>query len=171
MKRILNIIIITLLILNVSSPSFAATSTPTKATNVKATSKTVNNTVQNKKIDYITLSTPTSIVNNPYSYLNKYVQFPARFNKFSTLGLDYKPAMRESHGYIGVLIERDDVGDSNIVIPLSELKMFMKRSDAEKYTDMNTRDRIFIKGKVFSTALGDPWLDIIELKVLPKEKK
>ncbi|MDO5304202.1 MAG: hypothetical protein Q4E87_01355, partial [bacterium] len=70
---------------------------------------------------------------------------------------------------IGMLIERDDVADPSVVIPLSEMKIFVKRSDAEKFTDLESRDRIFIKGKVFSTALGDPWVDVIELKVLPKD--
>lgn len=119
--------------------------------------------------EYTILRTPTLIVANPYSYLNKYVEFPAKFNKFSTLGLDYRPAMRESQVYIGVLIDRDDAG--NNVIPLSELKMFLKRSEAEKFTDLNAGDSILIKGKVFSAALGDPWMDIIELKVLSHKDK
>ena len=110
------------------------------------------------------------VVANPYAYLNKNIQFPAKFNKFSTLGLDYRPAMRESQAYIGVLIERDDVG--NNVIPLSEFKMFLKRSDAEKLTDIETGDAVMIKGKVFSAALGDPWMDITEFKILtPKNDK
>lgn len=119
--------------------------------------------------DYTMLRTPTLIVDNPHAYLNKYVEFPARFNKFSTLGLDYTPAKRESQIYIGVLIERDDAG--NNVIPLSELKLFIKRTEAEKLTDLESGDNILIKGKVFSTALGDPWMDILELKILtPKDK-
>ncbi len=120
--------------------------------------------------NYTVLKSPTLIVQSPYLYLDKYVEFTAKFNKFSTLGLDYKPAMRESRMYIGILIERDDVG--SYVIPLSELKMFIKRTEAEKYTDLNSGDRILIKGKVFSTALGDPWMDITEMKILtPKNKE
>ncbi|MBQ2645696.1 hypothetical protein IJG14_09020 [bacterium] len=123
-----------------------------------------------KNITYTTLQTPTVMVNNPYAFLNKYVQFPAKFNKFSTLGLDYTPAKRESQVYIGVLINRDDVVEN--IIPLSELKMFIKRKDAEKLTDIEAGDSIMIKGKVFSAALGDPWMDIIEIKVLtPKNKE
>lgn len=119
--------------------------------------------------NYLILKSPTLIVDNPYSYLNKGVEFPAKFNKFSTLGLDYRPAMRESQVYIGVLIERDDVGTN--VIPLSELKMFLKRSDAEKYTDLSAGDSIIVKGKVFSAALGDPWMDITEIKIISHKDK
>ncbi len=135
------------------------------------TKKTVVNQASVAKpaaINYTMLQTPTVVVANPYAYLNKNIEFPARFNKFSALGLDYRPAMRESQAYIGVLIERDDVG--NNIIPLSEFKMFLKRADAEKLTDIETGDSILIKGKVFSTALGDPWMDITELKVLTQHK-
>ena len=137
---------------------------------VKKTKKpTVQKTVS-QNVNYALVKSPTLVVANPYAYLNKNIQFPAKFNKFSTLGLDYRPAMRESQAYIGVLIERDDVG--NNVIPLSEFKMFLKRSDAEKLTDIETGDAVMIKGKVFSAALGDPWMDITEFKILtPKNDK
>ncbi len=161
MKKFLNTFIALTLLFTMGTASYAAA----PQHQYKPKSPVI---VLNEKVEYITLQTPTAIVLNPYNYMNKYVQFPAKFNKFSTLGLDYKPAMRESQVYIGMLIERDDVADPSVVIPLSEMKIFMKRSYAEKFTDLNARDRIFIKGKVFSTALGDPWLDIIELKVLPK---
>ena len=45
-------------------------------------------------------ATPLEIVANPDKYLNKKVKFKASFDKFSTLGLDYKPAMRDSQKYI-----------------------------------------------------------------------
>ena len=70
-------------------------------------------------------TTSLSIVNNPAKYLNKTVKIQATFDKFSTLGLDYKKALRESKDYIGILIQRDDVLDHNI--PLSEMKLFMKK--------------------------------------------
>ncbi len=54
----------------------------------------------------------------------------ATFDKFSTLGLDYKPALRENANYIGFLIQRDDVVDHDV--PLSEMKLFLKRDYAEK---------------------------------------
>lgn len=161
MKKILNTFVTLALLISVGNITFAAA----PQHQYKPKSPVI---VLNEKVEYITLQTPTAIVLNPYNYLNKYVQFPAKFNKFSTLGLDYPPAMRASQTHIGMLIERDDVASDSIVIPLSEMKLFLKRTDAEKLTDLEARDRIFIKGKVFSTALGDPWIDIIEVKILPK---
>ena len=74
-----------------------------------------------------------AIVNSPKSYLNKTVCIKAKFDKFSTLGLDYSKAMRKSGEYIGILIQRDDVVDHNI--PLSEMKLFMKK-DMASYDDL-----------------------------------
>lgn len=89
----------------------------------------------------------------------------AKFDKFSTLGLDYKPAFKSSEDYISFLIRRDD---SNHDIPLSEMKLFLKRDVAEKFIDLKTDDEIEIKGKVFSSALGDAWVDVSELKIVKK---
>ena len=107
------------------------------------------------------------VVKNPKQYLNKIIVMNATFDKFSTLGLDYKPAMRSSQDYIGILIKRDDVVDHTI--PLSEMKMFLKRDLAEKNINLESDDRIQITGKVFSTALGDPWIDVTDIKVLKKQ--
>ncbi len=164
MKKLINTFMTFILLVSVGAGETAFAAAPQHQYKPKAPIVSTK-----EKVEYITIQTPTAIVLNPYNYQNKYVQFPAKFNKFSTLGLDYSPAMRESQAYIGMLIERDDVADPSVVIPLSEMKLFLKRSYAEKFTDLNARDRIFIKGKVFSTALGDPWIDIIELKVLPKD--
>jgi len=118
-------------------------------------------------------TTSLAIVAAPEKYLNKTVKMQATFDKFSTLGLDYSKAMRESTKYIGILIQRDDVIDHNI--PLSEMKMFLSKDLAEKYIDLDTGDKIQITAKVFSTALGDPWLDVQNITVLkkntPKEDK
>ena len=114
---------------------------------------------------------PLTIVNSPSTYLNKTVIIEAKFDKFSTLGLDYKPAMKSSTDYISFLIKRDD---TEFNIPLSELKLFLKRTVAEKFIDLKTNDEIEIKGIVFSDALGDAWVDVSELKVTkkaPEEKK
>ena len=43
---------------------------------------------------------PLDIVARPNFYLNKNVKIKAKFDKFSTLGIDYKPAMRSSQDYI-----------------------------------------------------------------------
>lgn len=111
---------------------------------------------------------PLDVVANPAKYLNKNIYMNATFDKFSILGLDYKPALRENANYIGFLIQRDDVADHDV--PLSEMKLFLKRDYAEKFIDLETGDKIQIKGKVFSIALGDPWLDIDEITVTKKAK-
>ena len=105
------------------------------------------------------------IVNSPKSYLNKTVTMQAKFDKFSTLGLDYKPAMRSSEEYISFLIQRDD---STYDIPLSEMKLFMKRAEAEKFIDLKTDDVISVTGKVFSDALGDAWIDVEKISIIKK---
>lgn len=119
------------------------------------------------KINYVKVS-PLNVVNNPASYLNKNISFNAEFVGFSSLGLDYKPAFREPSKYISVLIKRDDI--TTHTVPLSEMKIFMPRTLAEKHMDMEQGDKIQISGKVFSTALGDPWVDIDDLKVLTKKE-
>lgn len=107
-----------------------------------------------------------ALVANPTKYLNKTVIMNGKFDKFSTLGLDYKKAFRDSNKYIGFMIQREDVKDHNV--PLSELKLFIARTYAEKFIDLNTGDKIKITGKVFSTALGDPWVDIEKIEIIEK---
>lgn len=114
---------------------------------------------------------PIAVVNSPKMYLNKQIVMFAKFDKFATLGLDYKPAFRSSEDYISFLIKRDDTTHN---IPLSEMKLFLKRSVAEKFIDLKTDDEIKIEGKVFSDALGDAWVDVNTLtitKKAPEEKK
>lgn len=109
------------------------------------------------------------IVANPSKYLNKRVKIKAQFDKFSTLGLDYKPAFKSSEKYISFLIKRDDV--INHVVPLSEMKIFMKRDDAEKHIDLEPGDIVEFDAFVFSNALGDPWLEVEGFRVLSSKAK
>lgn len=106
-----------------------------------------------------------AIVNSPKAYLNKTVTINAKFDKFSTLGLDYKPAFKSSEEYISFLIKRDD---TTFDIPLSEMKLFLKRAEAEKFIDLKTNDEIQIIGQVFSDALGDAWIDVTKLTLIKK---
>ena len=108
---------------------------------------------------------PLSVVNSPSIYLNRRIIMNAKFDKFSTLGLDYKPALRSSEKYISFLIKRDD---TQYNIPLSEMKLFMKRDAAEKFIDLKTNDEIKISGTVFSDALGDAWVDVDSITVINK---
>ena len=132
------------------------------------------NTIQVSSKTEQTVQTSTvtgslDIVANPVKYLNKFVTVKGKFDKFSTLGLDYKPAMRSSEDYITFLIQRDDVKDHNV--PLSEMKVFLKRTEAEKYIDLNAGDEIQFSGTVFSNALGDVWMDAEKFTVLSQKKK
>lgn len=127
-----------------------------------------NNTPPANASDYVCVSS-LNIVNNPSAYLNKKVKFRAAFDKFSTLGLDYKPAFRDSQKYISFLIKRDDVTDHTV--PLSEMKIFIKRTEAEKFIDLDSGDIIEVYGKVFSDALTDAWVETDKLIVLTKKKK
>ena len=77
---------------------------------------TATNYVQNTQLS------PHTIVNVPKNYLNKTVTFNAKFDKFSTLGLDYKPALKSSEEYISFLVKRED---TTFDIPLSEMKLFL----------------------------------------------
>lgn len=126
------------------------------------------------KIDETQYQTANSLdlVNHPNNYLNKKIKMNATFDKFSTLGLDYKPAFRNSKEYISFLIRRNDVVDH--VVPLSEMKLFLKRDIAEKFIDLESGDKIEVYGRVFSSALGDPWIEVEHLKItqkMPSKKK
>ena len=129
----------------------------------------VTTTVKKQVSTVYTTVDPLKVVETPDSYLNKNITFEAEYVSFSSLGLDYKPALKESSKYIGILIKRNDVPDHTI--PLSEMKIFLKRELAEKHTDLEEGDKIKISGIVFSTALGDPWVDAKELNVITKKKK
>ena len=111
---------------------------------------------------------PLDIVNNPKDFLNKTVVMNAKFDKFSILGLDYKPAFKSSEEYISFLIKRDD---TNFDIPLSEMKLFLKRDVAEKFIELKTDDEISITGTVFSDALGDAWIDVSNIVITKKAPK
>lgn len=111
------------------------------------------------------ITSALAIVNSPKAYLNKTVTINAKFDKFSTLGLDYKPAFKSSEEYISFLIKRDD---TTFDIPLSEMKLFLKRAEAEKFIDLKTNDEIQIIGQVFSDALGDAWIDVTKLTLIKK---
>ena len=128
------------------------------------------NTLQSQTAtkSYVTVN-PLELVARPNFYLNKNVKIRAKFDKFATLGLDYKPAMRSSEKYISFLIQRPDVYDHNI--PLSELKIFLNRTEAEKHIDLNSGDIVEFEGRVFSTALGDPWMDVDKFTVISTKPK
>lgn len=140
-------------------------STYAQPTETTIQTKEISN--QTSNTDFIEV-TPLEIVANPSMYLNQKIKMKATFDKFSTLGLDYTPALRKTENYIGILIRRDDVTDH--VMPLPEMKIFLERKTAEKYIDLESGDKIEIEGKVFSTAMGDAWIDITKLTVISSKK-
>ena len=106
---------------------------------------------------------PTTVVTSPDKYLNKTIKMTASFDKFSTLGLDYPPALRANSEYISFTVFRDD---TTFDIPLSEMKLFLTKDEAQKFVELKAKEKVQIKGKVFSTALGDAWVDVLELKTI-----
>lgn len=126
------------------------TETPAEAKPAAA----VNNTVTPVKIRLVN---PLMVVKAPTMFLNKRINCIVRFDKFATLGLDYKPAFRSSENYISFLIFRPDT-DKNI--PLPEMKLFLPRKSAEKFIDLKENDKVQFSGIVFSNALGDVWVDV-----------
>jgi len=137
----------------------------TEQMNVRAAA--VINAPSAPQAQYISVN-PLTVVYNPGRYLHRNIKITGKFDKFSTLGLDYAPAMRSSEKYITFLIQRPDV--TNHDIPLSELKIFLKKDVAEKHIDLDAGDMVEFTGKIFSTALGDAWMDVDEFKVLNKVK-
>ncbi len=124
---------------------------------------------QTQQAQVYTTVNALDVVAAPSKYLNNFITVKGKFDKFSTLGLDYAPAMRSSEDYITFLIQRPDITDHNI--PLSEMKIFLKRTEAEKHIDLNAGDEIEFSGKVFSTALGDVWMDAEKFTVLTQKPK
>ena len=112
---------------------------------------------------------PLAVVQNPGRYMGKHIRMNATFDKFSVVGLDYKPAFRSSEKYILFLIRRCE--RNGHIIPLSEMKLFITREKAEKFIDLESGDEIEITGKVFSAALGDPWIDVDNLKIVKSKKE
>lgn len=133
----------------------------------KAPKKQVQKTIQTTPVKTdgtYEAANSLDIVANPAKYLNKKVKIKAKFDKFTTLGLDYKPAFRSSEKYITFLIKRDDVKDHTM--PLSEMKNFLERKEAEKFVDLKSGDDIEYSGVVFSNALGDTWISVDKFVVI-----
>jgi len=123
-------------------------------------------TASNYAVQYTNVNA-LDVVASPFKFLHRNIRIKAKFDKFSTLGLDYPPALRASDKYISILIQRPDVPDHNI--PLSEMKIFLKKDLAEKNISLDAGDEIEFTGRVFSTALGDAWMDVDSLKIINKK--
>lgn len=150
-----------------------ATTKPAEKTSEKAPEK-VTKTTPEPVIENVQSVNAEQLVDKPHDYLNKNVKFTANFFAFTSLALDYKPALRPAKTHLSFLILKD-----NSHIPLSELKLAMaipKEKDAENtlLAKLKDGDQLEITGKVFNTALDEPWVDVLRLKLLkaaPDEKK
>ena len=167
MKKIINlffaiVMFLNFALLNIGYCASNDSSDAKSSKKVAAVEKTINETLYK-------CANALDIVNNPKVYLNKKIKLTAKFDKFSTLGLDYKPAFRDSKDYISFLIQRDDISDH--VVPLSEMKLFLKRKEAEKFIDLESSDKIEIFGTVFSCALNDPWIEVDKINILSSKAK
>jgi len=161
MKKLL--IILSAIMLSISGFSFAE--------NAVLENNNVKPAITEKKPETFnysiyTMVSPLDVVARPAFYLNKNINIRGKFDKFSTLGLDYAPAMKSSDKYITFLIQRPDVLDHNL--PLSEMKCFLPREDAEKFIDLNSGDSVEFWGTVFSNALGDVWVDVKKFSATEK---
>jgi hypothetical protein len=110
----------------------------------------------------------TDLLKDPAKYLNKRVGFEGTFNSFSSLGLDYKPAFRDSKDHVSFIVLRPDV--INHTIPMSELKLIVPRKKVETVIHLDQGDKVLVKGQVFSAALGEAWLDVSDVSILKKAK-
>ncbi len=146
--------------------------TSSKVTADKENTKTANdaagkeNKEQEAQIANALSVTTDQLVAKPQDYLNKDIKFTAKFASFSSLALDYKPALRSSRNYLSFLVFRPDTH-----IPFSEIKLAMpipKEKDPETHLlgTLKEGDTIEVYGKVFACPLDEPWLDVIKIKII-----
>lgn len=117
-----------------------------------------------KPIENVVNVNADDLVDKPHEYMGKNVKFTAPFFAFSTLALDYKPAYRSSKTHISLLVARPKKKT-----PLSELKLAMmtpkeKDPETQLLATLKEGDTLEIIGNVFSTALDDPWVEILKVK-------
>lgn len=110
-----------------------------------------------------------ALLEKPQDYIGKKIKFRGKFSSFTTLALDYKPAMRSSKDFISICIFRPDSK-----IPLSELKLAYPVSEAKEepiIRELEEGDLLEIYAQVFSAALDEPWADILLIKEIEKAPK
>lgn len=114
--------------------------------------------------------TTDKLVADPKGYLGKNIKFTAAFSAFTNLALNYKPAFRSQKENISFLVFRPESK-----IPYSELKLAMpipkeKDPKSKMLVSLKEGDTIEVTGHVFSTALDEPWVDVLKLKKLASAK-
>lgn len=169
-KVIISFIIISLFSSLISSHSKEITSSKKETNNKKQEEKPEE---KKKKVEIIESEFQPvllgALLENPKNYLDKKIKLRGKFSSFTTLALDYEPAMRKSKDYISISIFRPET-----MIPLSELKLAYPLNEAKEnqvIRDLDEGDLLEIYGQVFSTALDEPWVDILSIKSLEKPKE
>jgi hypothetical protein len=162
------VLLLSLCFLFSSNLVFAANKKPAKIVPSKAAQVapradkpvvTIKNQVEGCKTD----EGLEQIVARPENLIGKEICFSGVFSAFSALALDYPPALRERKKYISLTLFRPKTK-----IPLGELKLAMKIEDAQKHEllpKVTEGDTVRIKGKVFSAALGEPWVDVQQIQI------
>ena len=123
-------------------------------------------TAVQSKIPSVCLGEPTELVDlvsEPSKFLGKKIVLEGEFYSFSTLALDYEPAMRSSKDFIGLVLARPDQTE----IPLVELKIAAAlKTFKDKNLNLEHGNKLAIRGKVFAVALGEPWVDVEEISLV-----
>ena len=105
------------------------------------------------------------LVSSPKKFMNKKLTIEGKFHSFSSLSLDYPKAMKSSKEFIGIILSRPDQEE----IPLVELKI---SAPVEMFKSENISiahgDKLQLNSKVYAIALGEPWLEVKDLKILEK---
>jgi len=178
MKQISAFLLICLLAVGLESFAFSASSTQSidLAVKKKDSNKDKNNDKNEEKedgekeekkkveineADFGAVSLG-ALLASPAKFIGKKLKLTGVFSAFTTLALDYPPALRDSKEYISITIFRPDTK-----IPLAELKMAYPVEDAkdnELIKDLDEGDTLEIFGEVFSAALDEPWVDIVQMK-------
>jgi len=145
---------------------------------VKAADKKDTKPVPEVVIENVVNVPAETLVDHAGEYLNKNVRFVSNFHSYSSIALDYKPALRPAKTYLSFLVLRN-----NSKVPLSEMKLAMpipkeddKSPQAKLLSELKDGDQLEITGKVFATPLDEPWIDVLKIKRLKaaaddKEKK
>ncbi len=156
----------------------SATTTTDKKDIAKTIDKKDSKPVPEVVIENVVNVPAETLVDHASEYLNKNVRFVSNFHSYSSIALDYKPALRPAKTYLSFLVLRN-----NSKVPLSEMKLAMpipkeddKSPQAKLLSELKDGDQLEITGKVFAIPLDEPWIDVLKVKRLKaaaddKEKK
>lgn len=148
-----------------SGPLIAAPK-PTKTTTPRDSAEKPAENKPEPPIENVVNVSTNELVDKPHEFLGKNIKFTAKFFAFSSLALDYKPAMRSSKSYLSFLVLRPEAH-----VPYSEIKLAMaipkeKDPESQVLTSLKDGDQVEVTGKVFATSLDEPWVDVLRLKKL-----